>query len=525
VSFRIVLRKQKERKESKGNSCFPDVVPVPSQLSTSPIVDSPLVSTSTPQSETSTLAAQGGVTLARLYSTRPVTDTTPSALTVGSPIGIPIGYNGPSSSVMSLDSRISPSTPQNLSPTSETIPLSPSPTPRFTNLRKLLTIIATQLEEEEMEGLESESVSESVSEFDSVSRTLLIIGIISPEKRSKVQQPVLKTEHLVPTSSHRLELGAPVPVCPVVLATTLGPLLPPSPPHVGPIPLPCYTFIEQFSTPTGLADRVGIPSIPLSHHRFIFEPDCVLAYAPCDVFNPSNPNDPSGQSIDYCVYLYPNPGDLDSRIHFVYGGSRIQPVRIEELSQVLPNESLIRSFGRETIQFLAAVIDNFRRGVDSSIKIRILKVLMSHPTWRGPNFLSNLVHQSPHVEGLLRIVSDYVNYPMGHVAQLFRQIRPEIDVFDDYRITCVCLDCEDFTYSDDEEDVRATAVGRDAERNTVLAQYFLMPHRFLPESSHSSGFRWNGTGIWRKSTGMKQSPQEWNRNPPEWLGKKLFIYL
>jgi len=58
-------------------------------------VDSPLVSTSTPQSETSTLAAYGDVTLAGLYSTRPVTDTTPSAPTVGSPIGIPIGYNGP----------------------------------------------------------------------------------------------------------------------------------------------------------------------------------------------------------------------------------------------------------------------------------------------------------------------------------------------------------------------------------------------------------------------------------------------
>jgi len=26
-------------------------------------------------------------------------------------------------------------------------------------------------------------------------------------------------------------------------------------------------------------------------------------------------------------------------------------------------------------------------------------------------------------------------------------------------------------------------------------QYFLMPHRFLQESSHSGGFQWNGTGI------------------------------
>jgi len=198
-----------------------------------------------------------------------------------------------------------------------------------------------------------------VREFDSVSRTLLIIGIVSPEKFSKVQQPALEPEHLVPASSQRPELGAPVPVHPVVLATTLGPLLPSSPPHVGPIPLPCYAF-EQFSTPRGLADRVGIPSIPLPRHQFIFEPECVLAYAPCDAFNPFNPNDPSGQSIDYCVYLYPNPGDLDSRIHFVYGRSRIQPVQIEELPQIIPNESLIRSFGRETIQFLAAVIDNFR---------------------------------------------------------------------------------------------------------------------------------------------------------------------
>jgi len=256
----------------------------------------------TPQLETSTLADHGGVTLARLYSTHPVTDTTPSASTVVSPVGIPIGYNGPISPVASLDSRIPFSTPQNLSPT-ETIPLSSSLTPRFTNLHELLTVVATQLEEEEMEGMESESVSE----FDSVSRTLLIIGIISPEKLSKVQQPVLETEHLVPASSHRPELGAPVPVHPVVLAATLGPLLPSSPLHVGPIPLPRYTF-EQFSTPTGLADRVGIPSIPLSRHQFIFEPDCVLAYAPCDVFNPFNPNDSSGQSIDYCVYLYPNPG-------------------------------------------------------------------------------------------------------------------------------------------------------------------------------------------------------------------------
>ena len=47
------------------------------------------------------------------------------------------------------------------------------------------------------------------------------------------------------------------------------------------------------------------------------------------------------------------------------------------------------------------------------------------------------------------------------------------------------------------------------------SQYFLMPHRFLQESSYSSRFRWNGTGICRncmKSTGMKWIPLKFHWN-------------
>jgi len=46
-------------------------------------------------------------------------------------------------------------------------------------------------------------------------------------------------------------------------------------------------------------------------------------------------------------------------------------------------------------------------------------------------------------------------------------------------------------------------------QNLGVLQYFLMPHRFLQESSHSSG-------MGPEFGEIEENPQEWNQNPPEW---------
>jgi len=49
----------------------------------------------------------------------------------------------------------------------------------------------------------------------------------------------------------------------------------------------------------------------------------VLTYRPFDVFNPINPNNPSGYPIDYCIYLLPTYGQFSSQTHFMYDRSHI----------------------------------------------------------------------------------------------------------------------------------------------------------------------------------------------------------
>jgi len=77
---------------------------------------------------------------------------------------------------------------------------------------------------------------------------------------------------------------------------------------------------------------------------------------------------------------------------------------------------------------------------------------MAYPTWAEPNLFGNVVHHAPHVEALLCIASEYVHSPLGTSAQVFRHVYPEFNMFEDFRITCISPDCEDYRYSDDEED-------------------------------------------------------------------------
>jgi len=87
-----------------------------------------------------------------------------------------------------------------------------------------------------------------------------------------------------------------------------------------------------------------------------------------------------------------------------------------------------------------------------AVKFRIPRRLMAYPTWAEPNLFGNVVHHTPHVEALLRIASEYVHSPLGTSAQVFRHVYPEFNMFEDFRITCICPDCEDYRYLDDEED-------------------------------------------------------------------------
>ena len=186
--------------------------------------------------------------------------------------------------------------------------------------------------------------------------------------------------------------------------------------------------------------------------EFVFEPNYVLAYGPFDAFNPLSPNDPSCRPIDYCIYLYPTHGRLSSQSHFVYGGFHIHPVQIEDLPDVVPASFIGGGFDRRSISFLGAITELFRQGATPAVKLRIPRRLMAYPTWAEPNLFGNLVHHAPHVEALLRIASEYVHNPLGTSAQVFRHVYPEFDMFEDFRITCICPDCEDYRYSDDEEE-------------------------------------------------------------------------
>jgi len=53
-----------------------------------------------------------------------------------------------------------------------------------------------------------------------------------------------------------------------------------------------------------------------------------------------------------------------------------------------------------------------------------------------------------------------------------------------------------------------------SRRYTKKVQYFIMPHSFLQEWSHSAGIRWNPQEwYW--------NPQEWYQNPQEWTRMAL----
>jgi len=331
----------------------------------------------------------------------------------------------------------------------ETSPPSSAPSTQTTTFCEPLMIVAKRLEEEKAEGMAHED------KFDSVSRTSLIDITISSKTSPKVHQPVCdtspSTEMVVPTPSQVLEPEAPIPAPPVILATTLGPLHPPSPPRFEPATFPFnnFNFKREFRD---LIHRIGYTAPQTMQHVFNFEPDYVLAYGPFDALDPTHPNDPSGQLIDYCVYLLPTHGHLNSRIHFAYGGLHTRPIQIGELPRGMPTTQFIESFDRRTIRFISAVADLFRHGASPTVKIRIPRQLMNYPAWEEPDLHGNLIYHSPHIETMLSIAKDYVHYPVGIVAQAIRHIHPEFDVFEDYRITCICPECEDFTFSDEEED-------------------------------------------------------------------------
>jgi len=283
------------------------------------------------------------------------------------------------------------------------------------------------------------------------------------------------------------ELAVPVPFHPLVLAPTIGPFCQPSPPRFEPILLPLHSImplqqglessqslIQQLEAHHELTDKQTPPwsdlvqqtmtaikysgpylSGPPSSsqvHGFIFEPAHVLAYGPFKAYNPQKANDPSSQPIDYCIYLYPSEGSLESQTHFIYGGSNIHPIQIENFPQFLPSLSLIRDLDSTTILFLEEIVDMFRRGILPSEKLRIPHHLMQWPTWIETNNLGNVVHYSPFIEMLLQIASHYVNHPMAPYSQLLRRIHQRFDMFENYRITCVCPQCQEYVFSDEEEE-------------------------------------------------------------------------
>ena len=208
-------------------------------------------------------------------------------------------------------------------------PSSATKFPSSSTLRELLSSVAEEIEKEEVEGIKE------AREFDFVSRTFHVFITMSPETCPKAQRPVpetsVPTELVVPTPSQVPKLEAPIPTRPIVRATTLGPMRPPSPPRLGPIALFLQSLELTYPPPHDYLYHIGVPTTPSGWHKFIFEPNYVLAYGLFDAFNPLSPNDPSGCPIDYCIYLYPTHGRLGSQSHFVYGGSHIHPVQIKDL--------------------------------------------------------------------------------------------------------------------------------------------------------------------------------------------------
>jgi len=136
-------------------------------------------------------------------------------------------------------------------------------------------------------------------------------------------------------------------------------------------------------------------------------------------------------------------------------------MQIGEFPPGMPTTQFIESFDRQTICFISAVADLFRHGASPTVKIRIPCQLMNYPAWEEPDLYGNLIYHSLHIETMLSIAKDYVHYPVGIIAQAIRHIHPEFDVFEDYRITCICPECKDFMFSDKEED-SDTSKGHDS---------------------------------------------------------------
>ena len=154
------------------------------------------------------------------------------------------------------------------------------------------------------------------------------------------------------------------------------------------------------------------------HHEFIFDPAYVLAYGPFEAHDHENPNDPNSQPIDYCVYLYPTNGYLDSQVHFVYGGSDIHPIQIEKFPEYMPVLTLIKELDSLSIQFLALISDLFRRGTFPATKVQIPCHLMQWPLWIEPNIFEQVIHYSPIIEMLLQVATYYVKHSMRPYSQL-----------------------------------------------------------------------------------------------------------
>ena len=76
---------------------------------------------------------------------------------------------------------------------------------------------------------------------------------------------------------------------------------------------------------------------------------------------------------------------------------------------------------------------------------------MQWSTWIEPNGFGTVVHYSLFIEMLLHIASYYVHNPMMPYSQHLCHIQPEFDMFKDFRIICICPQCEDYQEEDEEE--------------------------------------------------------------------------
>jgi len=182
-----------------------------------------------------------------------------------------------------------------------------------------------------------------------------------------------------------------------------------------------------------------------------FEPTYILAYGPFDAMDRNEPNDPSLQPIDYCIYLYPST-QMEPREHFVYGGSRFHPAQMESYIRILPPPSYIAQLDPASIQLLEESIQLLRQGVPPHMKIRIPWSIMAGLTHIQTSPYGYAVHQSPQIEALIQIAAVYAYNSTSAYAQLVRHLHPGIESFGyHYTTHDICPCCEDHEDTDHDE--------------------------------------------------------------------------